>query len=187
MIIALNKPFGVLSQFTNDGSKNRSLAEFNFPSTIYPIGRLDADSEGLLLLTDESQYIDALLNPKNYHNRTYLVQVENIPTAESLKQIEQGVFISGYKTRQCIAKICEPQPNIKPRVPPIRVRKNIPDCWIELTLTEGKNRQVRKMTAAIGFPTLRLIRISIGKFSLGSLEVGKWKILNPNETAQVFE
>lgn len=187
MIIAFNKPYGVLSQFTNDGSKNRTLADFNFPLNVYPIGRLDADSEGLLLLTDEKKYIDVLLNPKNSHKRTYVVQVENIPTKESLKQIEQGVIISGYRTRLCTAKICEPQLDIKPRVPPIRVRRNIPDCWIELILTEGKNRQVRKMTASIGYPTLRLIRTFIGNFPLGLLGVGEWKKLNMREIALIFE
>lgn len=187
MIIAFNKPYGVLSQFTNDGSKYRTLAEFNFPPNVYPIGRLDADSEGLLLLTDEKKYIDKLLNPKNLHKRTYLVQVENIPTDESLKQIERGVTISGYKTQLCTAKLCEPQPDIKPRIPSIRVRKNIPDCWIELTLTEGKNRQVRKMTAAIGHPTLRLIRISIGNFHLSDIKQGEWKQLHNKEIERIFE
>lgn len=187
MIIAFNKPFGVLSQFTPDGSTHRTLAEFNFPSDVYPIGRLDADSEGLLLLTDEKKYVDALLNPKNEHKRTYLAQVENIPTEVEIKTLEKGVVIGDYQTKPCTVTICSPQPNIPPRIPPIRVRKNIPDCWIELTLTEGKNRQVRKMTAAIGHPTLRLIRIAIGKLRCKDLVSGEWKILNQKDIKSVFQ
>jgi len=176
-----NKPFLVLSQFTSDGSANAPLSQFRFPENVYPIGRLDADSEGLLLLSDEAKWNDRILNPKREHPRTYWAQVERIPTQESLNTMMKGVTIQGYKTKPCTALLLNPQPEIEPRNPPIRYRANVPDCWIELTLTEGKNRQVRKMTAAIGHPTLRLIRKKIGKLELSDLEVGKWRELTSQE------
>src|SRR5277367_659866 len=166
MLIAFNKPFGVLSQFKGDGSKNRTLAEFGFPKNVYPIGRLDADSEGLLLLSDEAKWNEKLLHPLNAHEREYWAQVEKIPSPERLKKLEKGILIQGLKMLPCRAWILEPQPEIPPRVPPIRFRKSVPDCWIGLELIEGKNRQVRKMTAAIGHPTLRLLRVRIGNFGL---------------------
>src|SRR5271154_3884720 len=178
MLIAFNKPFGVLSQFTGDGSANRALAEFQFPKDIYPIGRLDADSEGLLLLSDEPAWNEKLLHPRHAHEREYWAQVERIPTPDSLKQLGPGISIQGRKTLPCHAWLLEPQPEILPRVPPIRFRKSVPDCWIGLELIEGKNRQVRKMTAAIGHPTLRLMRVRIGNFWLGELEAGKWRALS---------
>ena len=199
MLIAFNKPFGVLSQFTGDGSANRALAEFQFPKNVYPIGRLDADSEGLLLLSDESAWNERLLHPRHAHEREYCAQVERIPTPESLQQLGPGISIQGRKTLPCRAWLLEPQPVvgssrcddrtaqcavptiIPPRVPPIRFRKSVPDCWIGLELIEGKNRQVRRMTAAIGHPTLRLIRVRIGRLILGDLAPGKWKILSELE------
>jgi 23S rRNA pseudouridine2457 synthase len=181
VLIAFNKPFGVLSQFTGDGSKNHTLAEFNFPKNVYPIGRLDADSEGLLLLSDEAKWNEKLLHPKNAHEREYWAQVEKIPAAESFKKLEKGILIQGRKTLHCRAWLLEPQPEIPPRVPPIRFRKSVPDCWIGLELIEGKNRQVRRMTAAIGHPTLRLMRVRIGALKLDDLEAGKWKILSAEE------
>ena len=177
MLIAFNKPFGVLSQFTSDGSKHRTLAEFGFPKNVYPIGRLDADSEGLLLLSDEAKWNEKLLHPQNAHEREYWAQVEKIPPSESLRKLEKGILIQGRKTLPCRAWILEPQPGIPLRVPPIRFRKSVADCWIGLELIEGKNRQVRKMAAAIGHPTLRLIRARIGNFWLGDLPQGHWKIL----------
>ncbi|HSY73917.1 MAG TPA: pseudouridine synthase [Dongiaceae bacterium] len=185
MLIAFNKPFGVLSQFTSDGSANRALAEFDFPKNVYPIGRLDADSEGLLLFSDEAKWNEKLLHPRHAHEREYWTQVEKIPSSESLKKLENGILIQGRKTLPCRAWILEPQPEIPPRVPPIRFRKSVPDCWIGLELIEGKNRQVRKMTAAIGHPTLRLLRTRIGNFWLGNLAAGKWKILNEQERALI--
>jgi 23S rRNA pseudouridine2457 synthase len=182
VLIAFNKPFGVLSQFTGDGSKNRPLAEFGFPKNIYPIGRLDADSEGLLLLSDEAKWNEKLLHPRHAHEREYWAQVERIPTPENLKKLERGILIQGRKTLPCRAWILEPQPKIPPRIPAIRFRKSVPDCWIGLELIEGKNRQVRKMTAAIGHPTLRLIRVRIGNFWLGGLMPGQWRALNSEET-----
>lgn len=186
MLIAFNKPFGVLSQFTSDGSPNRTLADFGFPKNVYPLGRLDADSEGLLLLSDEAGLNEKLLHPDFAHRRFYWAQVERIPTEESLEKLANGLMIQGRKTLSCQAKLLDPQPKIPPRNPPIRFRKTVPDCWIELELVEGKNRQVRRMTAAIGHPTLRLIRARIGKFSLGNLPPGEWKILNSAEQQLVF-
>lgn len=178
MLIAFHKPYGVLSQFTPDGSPNRPLAEFGFPKGVYPIGRLDADSEGLLLLSDEPGLNDRLLNPRHTHQRTYWVQVERVPGTEALAKLEVGLVIQGEQTLPCRARQLDPQPTVPPRNPPIRVRKNVPDCWLELQLIEGRNRQVRRMTAAIGHPTLRLIRVRIGDFELGELPAGKWRELD---------
>jgi 23S rRNA pseudouridine2457 synthase len=187
MLIAFHKPYGVLSQFTSDGSPNRPLAEFDFPARVYPIGRLDADSEGLLLLSDEARWNERLLHPRHAHEREYWAQVENLPTEESLAKLHTGVVIQGHKTLPCRAWLLHPQPQIAARVPPIRVRKQIPDCWIGLELIEGKNRQVRRMTAAIGHPTLRLLRVRIGNFRLGNLPAGVWKTLSADECDLVSE
>lgn len=199
MLIAFNKPYGVLSQFTSDGSPNRPLAEFGFPKNVYAIGRLDADSEGLLLLSDEAKWNDRLLNPRHAHEREYWAQVERIPTREALDKMQSGLVIQGHKTLPMKAWLLEPQPvladghhlitspsanfvpSVHPRVPPIRFRKSVSDCWIGLELVEGKNRQVRRMTAAIGHPTLRLLRVRIGNFWLGNLPAGTWKTLSPEE------
>ena len=186
MLVAFHKPYGVLSQFTPDGSPNRTLAEFKLPPTVYPIGRLDADSEGLLLLSDEAQLNEALLHPRNAHQRTYWVQVERLPTEDALRKLEEGIQVQDYVTRPCEAKILEPQPTIAPRDQPIRARKNVPDVWIEMRLTEGKNRQVRRMTAAIGHPTLRLMRVAIGQFWLEGLAPGCWIALSRKDRARVL-
>lgn len=187
MLIAFHKPYGVVSQFTPDGSPNRTLAEFGFPANAYPIGRLDADSEGLLLLSDEGELNERLLHPKRGHPRIYWAQVERVPSTEALKRLERGVVVQGRKTFPCHAWLLEPQPELAPRVPPIRFRKNVPDCWIGLELVEGKNRQVRRMTAAIGHPTLRLVRVQIGGFALGSLNPGAWRVLEPSERKLVLD
>jgi 23S rRNA pseudouridine2457 synthase len=186
VLLAFNKPYGVLSQFTPDGSPNRTLADFNFPKNVYAIGRLDADSEGLLLFTDEPGLNTRLLHPRNAHEREYCAQVERIPTPEALTQLSKGLDIQGHKTLPCRAWLLEPQPEIAPRVPPIRVRKSVPDCWIGLELVEGKNRQVRRMTAAIGHPTLRLLRVRIGQFTLGNLPAGQWRELTLAERQLVL-
>ena len=186
MLIAFHKPFGVISQFTGDGSGNRTLAEFGFANNVYPLGRLDADSEGLLLLSDETNLNEELLHPSHAHPRIYWAQVERIPTADSMEKLAQGVVIQDRKTLPCRAWILEPQPEIPPRIPPIRVRKSVPDCWIGLELVEGKNRQVRRMTASIGHPVLRLLRVQIGKFQSGDLKPGQWKTLNRRERDLVF-
>ncbi len=283
MLLAFHKPYGVVSQFTGEGPANRTLAEFGFPKKVYPIGRLDADSEGLLLLSDEPEWNERLLHPRHAHEREYWAQVERIPAREALDKLQRGVSIQGRKTLPCRAWILEPQPGqaslsmklgsedgpltpslspkgerektslspsqaaslpshplrpppacraeaserrpvpsplpsdgrgegqvrapfhstfdvrcsmfdvpgfigrdgvkgapkILPRQPPIRFRKNVPDCWIGLELIEGKNRQVRRMTAAIGHPTLRLIRVRIGNVRLADLPPGQWRVLPP--------
>lgn len=187
MLIALHKPYGVISQFTTDGSANRTLASFGLPPRIYPIGRLDADSEGLLLLSDEAALNDRLLHPRHAHEREYWAQVERIPTPEALARLHQGVEIQGHLTLPCRAWLLEPQPVVPPREPPIRFRKNVPDCWLGLELIEGKNRQVRRMTAAVGHPTLRLMRVRIGRFLLGNLPAGHWRELTAAERTAVMD
>jgi 23S rRNA pseudouridine2457 synthase len=186
MIIIFNKPYGVLSQFTADGSANRTLSEFGFPKGVYAIGRLDADSEGMLLLSDEPGLNTQLLDPKHAHTRCYWAQVENIPTPEALEQLSSGVLIKDYTTMPARAWMLDPQPNVLARTPPIRIRLSIPDCWIGLELIEGKNRQVRKMTAAVGHPTLRLIRVSMGSLQLGDLAPGNWVELSSTQRNNLF-
>jgi 23S rRNA pseudouridine2457 synthase len=186
VLIAFNKPYGVLSQFTDDGSGNRTLAEFGFPPRVYPIGRLDADSEGLLLLSDEPNLNALLLHPRGAHGRLYWAQVEGAPGEEDLRKLSRGVVVQGRKTLPCHAALLDPQPAVPPRDPPIRFRKTVPDTWIALELIEGKNRQVRRMTAAVGFPTLRLLRVRIGNFELGDLPPGKWKALEAIERERVL-
>jgi 23S rRNA pseudouridine2457 synthase len=181
VLIAFHKPYGVLSQFTPDGSPNLTLAEFGFPPRVYPIGRLDADSEGLLLLSDEPQWNQRLLNPKSRHSKVYWAQVERIPAESALNALRAGAPTAAEKYRPCRAWLLDPQPAIPPRNPPIRQRKTVPDCWIALELMEGKNRQVRKMTAAVGHPTLRLIRTKIGELELGELPAGKWHVLDQRD------
>ena len=187
MVIAFHKPFGVLSQFTADGSKHLPLAEFDFPKGVYPIGRLDAESEGLLLLSDEPELNSRLLHPREAHVRIYWAQVEGTPDTNALRQLEGGVTIGGRRTLPCRAFVLEPQPEIAARQPPIRFRKNVPDTWIGLELVEGKNHQVRKMTAAIGHPTLRLIRVQIGGLRLERLLAGEKRVLTPEDRRLLFE
>jgi 23S rRNA pseudouridine2457 synthase len=187
VLIALHKPYGVLSQFTPEpGSKWRTLADFKLPPQVYALGRLDADSEGLLLFSDEPGLNSRLLDPAAGHRREYWVQVEGVPGAAALAQLARGVEIEGRKTLPCAARRLEPAPVVAPRVPPIRVRKTVPDSWIALELTEGRNRQVRRMTAAVGHPTLRLLRVRIGTFALGELAAGEWRELTPAERTAVF-
>lgn len=187
--ILFNKPYGVLCQFTdNRSNKKRLLLKDYIPkSNVYPVGRLDLDSEGLLLLTDNGQLQNRLANPKFAHPRTYYVQVERIPDNVALNKLRQGITIKNYRTRKTKVRLLNCEPNLPPRIPPIRERKNIPTCWLEMTLTEGRNRQVRRMTAAVGFPTLRLVRVSIGedlhKINLAGLEPGQWRKLSPKETS----
>jgi 23S rRNA pseudouridine2457 synthase len=186
MLLAFNKPFGVHSRFTPERPSDRTLAAFGFPRRVYPIGRLDADSEGLLLLSDEPELNQALLHPQQRHPREYWSQVEGIPTHEALNRLSAGVTIQGRKTLPCRAWTLVPQPDLPPRDPPIRFRKTVPTVWIALELREGKNRQARRMTAAIGHPTLRLIRVRIGAFTLGTLAPGTWKALTAAERRQVL-
>jgi len=186
VLVAFHKPYGVLSQFTPDGSPNRPLSEFALPPRVYALGRLDADSEGLLLLSDEPGLNTRLLDPERGHPRTYWAQVERIPSDESLRRLTAGVAIQDYQTRPCRVTLLAPQPLVLPRDPPTRHRKSVPDCWIELELVEGRNRQVRRMTAAISHATLRLIRVRIGQFALAGLEPGKWRELTPTERRLVL-
>lgn len=187
MLIALHKPYGHLSQFTPEpGSQWRTLSDFGLPESVYALGRLDADSEGLLLLSDEPGLNSRLLDPAQQHHREYWVQVERIPDDAALKQLSRGVVIGGYKTQPCTVRRLEAAPELPPRNPPVRFRKNVPDCWLSLTLIEGKNRQVRRMTAAVGHPTLRLVRAAIEQFQLGDLAPGEWRELSPSERKLVF-
>ena len=188
VLLAFHKPYGVLSQFTPEpGSRWRTLAEFGLPQATYPLGRLDADSEGLLLLSDEPGLNSRLLDPANAHRREYWVQVERLPSADAFARLTRGgIPIDGHASLPCRARLIEPAPLIAPRDPPIRFRKNVPDCWVALELIEGKNRQVRRMTAAVGHPTLRLMRVRIGEFTLGDLAPGKWRELTAIERAAVF-
>lgn len=178
-IIALHKPYDVLSQFTEDVPGQRTLAEFGLPSGVYPVGRLDRDSEGLLLLSNDGTFIKRVLEPKRGHPRTYLAQVENIPDNAALTALRTGVTIringKSYRTLPCEAERLTAEPDLPPRDPPIRYRAAIPTAWLKLTLVEGKNRQVRRMTAAVGFPTLRLVRVRIGALDLGDLAPGAWR------------
>lgn len=184
MLLAFDKPYGVLSQFTQEHESHRTLAEFGFPKGVYPIGRLDSDSEGLLLLSDEAHWNERLLHPKHAHARTYHAQVERTPTEQALEQLRRGVELPDFTARPCKAKLLDADPDHPPRVPPIRARKSVPTSWVELKLTEGKNRQVRRMTAAVGFPTLRLIRVAIGELTSEELQLsaGKWCELDDKQT-----
>lgn len=183
MLLAFHKPYGVLSQFTKEHPSHRTLAEFGFPKGVYPIGRLDADSEGLLLLSDEARWNQRLLHPSKGHPRTYHAQVEGVPSHDSIEQLQRGVRLPDFQTLPCQSSVLEPAPAYPARIPPIRERKNVPTTWIELTLTEGKNRQVRRMTAAVGLPTLRLFRSAMGKLRLSDLQLvpGQWRELTPTE------
>ena len=187
MLLALHKPYGVLSQFTPEpGSRWRTLADFGLPPRVYPLGRLDADSEGLLLLSDEPGLNTRLLDPRQSHRREYWAQVEHIPDPDALARLQRGLDLGDFRTRPCRAWRLDPPPALPPRDPPIRARKNVPDCWLALELVEGKNRQVRRMTAAIGHPTLRLFRARIGDFRLGDLPATRWRELSAVERAAVF-
>ena len=187
MILAFNKPFNVLCQFTPDQPGQRTLAEFGFPPGVYPVGRLDMDSEGLLLLTDEPGFNHRLLDPHSAHERTYLAQVEGVPEAAALSTLARGgLLIQGHRTLPARVTVPERDPVVPPRDPPIRFRKSVPTSWIELALVEGKNRQVRRMTAAVGLPTLRLIRVAIGSFRPDDLAPGQWRELTPVELHRVW-
>ena len=178
-LIAFNKPFGVLPQFTDRSDPRRPvLADFVDVPGVYPAGRLDRDSEGLLLLTDDGRLQARISDPRHKLTKTYLVQIEGVPDPDALQQLRTGVALKDGVTRPAQAQI-EPQPDwLWPRDPPIRVRKTIPDTWIRLTLSEGRNRQVRRMTAAVGHPTLRLIRTSIGPWTLDGLAPGQSRRLS---------
>ena len=175
MIIIFNKPYGVISQFSEHNTYD-SLKDFIPIKNVYPAGRLDADSEGLVILTDNGQFQNRLSSPSSDIEKIYLAQVENIPKMEEIMRLEKGIQISSYVTKKSKVKLIE-EPQLWERNPPIRKRKFIPTSWLEIKISEGKNRQVRKMTAAIGCPTLRLIRTGVGDYSLGNLQPGQYKIV----------
>lgn len=175
IMIALNKPFNVLTQFS-DGEHRQTLKDFVAVPSVYPAGRLDKDSEGLLLLTNNGLLQNLVASPSCKMPKTYWVQVEGIPDEQALRTLSNGVELKDGKTLPAEVKLIE-APALWPRTPPIRVRQSVPDCWLELTLREGKNRQVRRMTAAVGCPTLRLIRASIGPWSVEGLQPGQWRWL----------
>lgn len=179
--ILFNKPYGVLSQFTPEHG-HQSLKDFGpFPPDVYPVGRLDVDSEGLLLLTNDSALKYRASDPKFEHPKTYLAQVEKIPGEDALKKLREGIVIEQKKTKSAEVKLLAEEPQLPPRSVPIRFRKNVPTAWLEITLREGRNRQVRKMTAAVGHPTLRLVRIRIGSLTLEGLASGMSRALTDNE------
>lgn len=177
MLIAFNKPWGVLCQFTDRSDPpRRTLAQFGLPPGVYAAGRLDYDSEGLLLLTDEGAFASKLTDPRHATAKTYLAQVEGIPSAQQLAELRAGVMLNDGPTRPAKVRALDAAPTwLWPRDPPVRFRKTVPDAWIELSIGEGRNRQVRRMTAAVGLPTLRLIRIAIGAHALDGLPPGQWR------------
>lgn len=177
----INKPYGVLPQFTDELNRPTLSSLYKFPKDVYPVGRLDMDSEGLLLLTNDKRLNHRLLNPKFGHEREYFVQVEGTPNEEKLAPLKSGIIIHGEKTKPASYQLLGRDIGIEARNPPIRVRLSIPDYWISLTLTEGKNRQVRKMTAAVGFPTLRLIRVRIENLVIDDLKIGDVRELSKQE------
>lgn len=192
MLLALHKPYGMLSQFTPEpGSRWATLADLRPrpPGAVYPLGRLDADSEGLLLLSDEPGLNHRLLDPRHGHHREYWVQVERVPDASALARLAAGVRLPDHACAPCVVRrLSEPETTgLPPRNPPVRARKTVPDAWLSLTLTEGKNRQVRRMTAAVGHPTLRLVRVRIGRLCLADLAdlrpPGAWRALDTAERA----
>jgi 23S rRNA pseudouridine2457 synthase len=178
MLVAFNKPHGVLCQFTDRGAAagRPTLAGFQLPPGVYPAGRLDHDSEGLLLLTDDGTLAHRITDPRHKLPKTYLVQVEGAPAPAQLRQLADGVALRDGPTRPARARLLDAPPALWPRDPPVRVRRTVPDAWIELTIREGRNRQVRRMTAAVGLPTLRLVRVAIGACALGDLLPGHWRI-----------
>jgi 23S rRNA pseudouridine2457 synthase len=172
-LILFNKPFNVLCQFT-DAAGRATLADYLSVPNVYPAGRLDYDSEGLVLLTDDGAWQQRIADPRHKMPKTYWAQVESVPGPAALAQLRKGVRLKDGLTRPAQAELIAP-PQVWERTPPIRVRKNVPDSWLSLTITEGRNRQVRRMTAAVGHPTLRLIRVRIGPWELGELMPGEWR------------
>ncbi|MDJ1173533.1 pseudouridine synthase [Roseofilum capinflatum] len=189
-LILFYKPYNVLCQFTDENphtqgkSARETLKDYIPVPGVYPVGRLDRDSEGLLLLTNDGRLQHLLSHPRYGHQRTYWVQVERIPEEEDLTPLRQGMMLKDGKTRPAQVQIIPP-PDLPERNPPIRSRKTVPTAWLEMTLTEGRNRQVRRMTAAIGYPTLRLVRVSLAGLKLEGLNPGQWRELTPEEVKEI--
>lgn len=179
MLIAFNKPFGVVCKFSPEPGK-RTLADFIEVSRVYPAGRLDTDSEGLLLLTDDGALQARIANPRHKLAKVYWAQVEGLPDDAALAALRKGVDLGDFVTKPADARLIEEPAKLWPRDPPIRYRAKIPTSWIELTLREGKNRQVRRMTARVGFPTLRLVRAAIGRVRVDGLALGEWREIEPS-------
>lgn len=184
-IIKFWKPYGVLTQFT-DAQGRPTLADYIPLPNVYAAGRLDMDSEGLLILTDSARLKTRLMNPRFEHPRVYLVQVERIPDETALRRLREGIDLKDGRTRPARVERLENPPDLPERPVPIRFRKHVPDCWLRLTLTEGRNRQVRRMTAAVGHPTLRLVREAVGPVTLEGLTPGAWRALTPAEAAALW-
>jgi pseudouridine synthase len=179
------KPYQVMTQFT-DAQERATLADFISVPNVYACGRLDYDSEGLLILTNSGALNARLTQPRFEHPRTYLVQVERVPTPEAVQALSQGVVLNDGPTRPAKVELLESEPDLPERTVPIRFRKSVPTAWLRMTLTEGRNRQVRRMTAAVGFPTLRLVRCAIGPITLEGLNPGEWQTLSAQETNALF-
>jgi len=185
--LVFHKPYGVLSQFTREGGKP-SLKDFGpFPPDVYPVGRLDSDSEGMLILTNDNQLKHRLTDPRFHHQRSYLVQVERLVDETSLDALRKGVLVQRRKTRPATVVLLTQDPDVPPRSVPIRYRKKVPAHWLLITMTEGRNRQIRRMTAAVGHPTLRLIRIGIGSLSLEALPPGRSRPLTAREVEKLLD
>ncbi len=192
MIIILNKPYGMLSQFNQnpDYPEQKTLADLDLPlpPKTMPVGRLDMDSEGLLLLTDEKGFEERLIHPKHGHRRTYIAQVDGSPEHSVIEMLRSGgIEIRGHRTKKCRASLLKEAPQVLERVPPVDAVQAGRSSWLSLELTEGKNRQVRRMTAKVGFPTLRLIRQKIGDFEPADLKLGEWRVISESERDQLFE
>ena len=173
-LVLFNKPYGVLSQFTSEAG-HATLADFLAIPGVYAAGRLDADSEGLLVLTDDGRLQKHISDPQHKLPKVYWAQVEGVPSADALSGLMSGLNLGDFVTKSCEARLIEEPPGLWPRTPAIRLRKNIPTSWLEIVLTEGKNRQVRRMTAKVGYPTLRLIRAAIGPWRVDGLRPGEWR------------
>lgn len=176
-VILFNKPYGVLSQFTDGGTKDsvrKTLSEFIDVPHVYATGRLDKDSEGLLVLTDDGRLQNRISNPRHKMKKTYWVQVEGVPTPEAVQRLCDGIDLKDGPTSPAQVRVIDEPDRLWPRDPPVRFRKTVPETWMEITISQGRNRQVRRMTAAVGFPTLRLIRYKVGKWTLDGIESGQW-------------
>jgi 23S rRNA pseudouridine2457 synthase len=183
--IAFNKPYGVLPCFTDSDGRQTLADHVDLPG-VYAAGRLDMDSEGLLLLTSDGRLAHYITDPQHKLPKVYLAQIERIPTEVALEQLREGVVLNGKKTNPAEVRLLLEDPNLPDRPVPIRFRKNVPTAWVEITLREGLNRQVRRMTAAVGHPTLRLVRMAIGPVVLGDLQPGKWRDLTSSEIEQIY-